>query len=469
MVTLETLNRWLVSVSEDEHLEFKEAKNQFDTTKLMRYCVALANEGGGYLVLGVSDKLPRKVVGTHAFKDANDIKSRVLSSLRVRIEFIELMHTNGRVLVIKIPSRPTGQPMHHDGSYLMRAGEELVPMTPDQLRKIFDEGHQSKFFEKIATNNLAADDIVVHLDTQTYFDLLKMPYPSSRDRVIAHLVKEALVKENGNSYAITNLGALLLAKDLRAFDTVNRKALRIVVYKGKNKLETVREQIETKGYAVGYESLVGYINSQLPANEVIGQALRTEMHVYPIIAIRELVANALVHQDFDESGMSPMVEIYSDRIEISNPGKPLIPTERFVDEYKSRNERLADFLRRMRICEEKSSGIDKVVSSTEAFQLPAPDFRVGTHHTITVLFAHQEFGVMVRADRMRACYLHCCLRYVSNEKMSNQSLRERFRLPESKAEAVSRIIADTIEAGLVKLDDPESNSRRYAKYVPFWA
>lgn len=243
----------------------------------------------------------------------------------------------------------------------------------------------------------------------------------------------------------------------------------MVVYKGKNKLETVREQIETKGYAVGYESLVGYINSQLPANEVIGQALRTEMHMYPIIAIRELVANALVHQDFDESGMSPMVEIYSDRIEISNPGKPLIPTERFVDEYKSRNERLADFLRRVRICEEKSSGIDKVVSSTEIFQLPAPDFRVGTHHTTTVLFAHQEFVAMGRTDRVRACYLHCCLRYVTNEKMSNQSLRERFHLPESKAEAVSRIIADTIEAGLVKLDDPESNSRRYAKYVPFWA
>lgn len=99
MVTLEMLNKWLVSDSEGEHLEFKEAKNQFDTTKLMRYCVALANEGGGYLVLGVSDKIPRKVVGTHAFKEANEIKSRILSGLRVRIEYIELMHTDGRVIL----------------------------------------------------------------------------------------------------------------------------------------------------------------------------------------------------------------------------------------------------------------------------------------------------------------------------------------------------------------------------------
>lgn len=351
----------------------------------------------------------------------------------------------------------------------MRSGEELVPMTPDQLKKIFDEGHHSRFFEKIALNNLTADDVVEHLDTQTYFDLLKMPYPSTRDSVIARLVKEALVIKNGRSFAITNLGAILLAKDLRVFDAVNRKALRIIVYKGKNKLESVREQIETKGYAVGYENLIGYINSQLPANEVIDQALRSEITMYPIIAIRELVANALVHQDFDESGMSPMVEVYSDRIEISNPGTPLIPTERFVDEYKSRNERLADLMRRMRICEEKSSGIDKVVSSTEAYQLPAPDFRVGTHHTTALLFAHQEFAVMARTDRIRACYLHCCLRYVTNEKMSNQSLRQRFQLQESKAEAVSRIISDTIEASLIKLDDPENHSRRYAKYVPFWA
>jgi ATP-dependent DNA helicase RecG len=137
---------------------------------------------------------------------------------------------------------------------------------------------------------------------------------------------------------------------------------------------------------------------------VIGKALRQEVKMFPEIAVRELVANALIHQDFTETGASVVVEIYSDRIEISNPGKPFIPPERFIDEYQSRNERLADLMRRLRICEEKGSGIDKVVQTAEVYQLPAPDFRLGEHRTIAILFAHRNFDDMDRNDRVRACY-----------------------------------------------------------------
>ncbi len=171
---------------------------------------------------------------------------------------------------------------------------------------------------------------------------------------------------------------------MRQFESLKRKTVRMVKYAGKNKLKTERDVPGQKGYAVGFSGLISYINSQLPVNEIIGQALREEVRMFPELAIRELVANALVHQDFEESGASVMVEIYTDRIEITNPGQPLIPTERFVDEYKSRNERLADLMRRMGICEEKGSGIDKVVFSTEYYQLPAPDFRVTPVHTTVV-------------------------------------------------------------------------------------
>lgn len=126
-------------------------------------------------------------------------------------------------------------------------------------------------------------------------------------------------------------------------------------------------------------------------------------------------------------------------------------------------------MRRLRICEEKGSGVDKVINAAEVFQLPPPDFRVAERHTIAVLFAHKEFDAMDHNDRIRACYQHCCLRYVMNEKMSNQSLRDRFKLPESKAETISRIIKETVTEQLIKLDDPSSTSKRYAKYIPFWA
>lgn len=164
-----------------------------------------------------------------------------------------------------------------------------------------------------------------------------------------------------------------------------------------------------------------------------------------------------------------MIEMYSDRVEISNPGIPPIQVERFIDEYRSRNEQLADLMRRFGICEEKGSGIDKVVNAAEVFQLPAPDFRVGKTRTTAVLFAHQNFDAMNKSDRIRACYQHCCLLYVSNQRMSNQTLRNRFRLSESKTATVSIVIGATKDAGLIKMDDSESTSTRYARYLPFWA
>jgi ATP-dependent DNA helicase RecG len=465
--TVEAVDRLIATPREHERLEFKEAKQQFDMVKLLRYCVALANEGGGLLVLGVSDRPPRKVVGTQAFLDPGTVKARIIEALRIRVEIEEVIHPAGRVLIFNVPSRPAGTALAHEGAYLMRAGEELLPMTADMLRRIFEEGRPD-FFCRSAVCGVTADDIIRLLDTQSLFDLFKLPYPATRDGVLARCESEKLIERRESTWDITNLGALLLAKDLREFDGLQRKAPRVIVYRGANKLETIRDQIGAKGYAVGFEGLIDFIGSQLPANEVIGQALRADVRMYPELAIRELVANALIHQDVEDTGSFVMIEIYSDRIEIANPGKPLIPPDRFIDEYKSRNERLADLMRRFGICEEKSSGIDKVVSLVEAWQLPAPDFRVGERNTTVVLYAHKPFEEMDRQERVRACYQHACLRYVSNQKMTNQSLRERFKLPETKAEAISRIISDTVNEGLVKLDDPENKSRRYAKYVPYW-
>jgi ATP-dependent DNA helicase RecG len=110
-----------------------------------------------------------------------------------------------------------------------------------------------------------------------------------------------------------------------------------------------------------------------------------------------------------------------------------------------------------------------VIETVEVVQLPAPDFRTGYRRTSVVLFAPKPFVQMDRNDRIRACYQHCCLRYVLNQHMTNQSLRERFKLPESKAESISRVIKDTTEAGKIRLLDPEQSSLRYRRYVPFWA
>ena len=472
MITLETLEKWLNVPTETEKLEFKEAKTQFDSTKLLEYCVALANEKGGYIVLGVTDKRPRQVVGSQAWSTAealNSIKAKIVNELKFRVEVIELNHENGRVLVFEVPSRPVGQPFHLDGKYLMRAGENLVPMTPDVLNRIFAE-NQSCWFSQPARCNRSSDDVIAILDTQTYFELLKSPYPTNQAAVLESLQGQDLIKQTTQGWTITNLAAILLAKKLDAFSpALARKAARVVIYEGMNKLQTRVDKIDNRGYAVCFNGLVDFVHSAAPQNRFIEEVVREEVKMFPEQALRELIANALVHQDFLVTGASVMLEMYSDRMEISNPGIPPIAVDRFIDGYRSRNEQLADFMRRFGICEEKGSGIDKVVSQAEVFQLPAPHFRVDETRTTAVLFAHQDFDNMSKTDRIRACYQHCCLLYVSNQRMSNQTLRKRFGLSEQKTATVSLVIGATKEAGLIKTDESESTSTRYARYLPFWA
>jgi predicted HTH transcriptional regulator len=246
--------------------------------------------------------------------------------------------------------------------------------------------------------------------------------------------------------------------------------MRIIVYKGPNRVETLREEQMERGYAAGFQSLIDYLNSQLPQNEHIGRALRAQVRMYPELAIRELVANALIHQDFWMTGTGPMIEVFTDRIEITNPGTPLIDPMRFIDQPpQSRNEDLAAFMRRVNICEERGSGIDKVIFHVEMFQLPAPDFYVTDKHTRAVLFAHRKLGEMAPQDRIRACYQHAGLQWVSNDQMTNASLRKRFGISDQNAAQASRIIRDTLAAGLIKESDPTNTSRRHSRYVPFWA
>ena len=235
-------------------------------------------------------------------------------------------------------------------------------------------------------------------------------------------------------------------------------------------MKAVKEQERTAGYGVDFEEAIRYLNDQLPRNEQIGQALRREVPAYPEIAVRELVANALIHQDFGVVGAGPMVEIFSDRMEISSPGQPLIDTRRFIDEPpRSRNEALASLMRRLSICEERGSGIDKVIFSVEVFQLPAPDFRVAGDGTVAVLYSPRQFAQMDRQERVRACYQHACIQYVSGKRMSNASLRKRLGISDSNYPLASRIIRDTIEADLLKAHGKGSGAKKTAAYVPYWA
>jgi Putative DNA-binding domain len=193
------IDLWRAQPKEHHRLEFKEAKTQFDNEKLYRYCVAIANEGGGHLILGVADKPPRPVVGTQAFRDLLTMAEKLFQMIGFRIDIEEVMHTDGRVLVFQIPTRPRGTAYHLDGKYLMRSGEQLVPMSEDQLRRIFAEG-EPDWLEEHSKVDLVAQQVVELLDTQTYFELMKLPYPTHQAGVIERLISERLIDEVDGTY-----------------------------------------------------------------------------------------------------------------------------------------------------------------------------------------------------------------------------------------------------------------------------
>lgn len=474
------IDRLIKLPKECEWVEFK--LNFKSEEEIGKYISALSNgaclqnEPFGYLAFGIDDK-SQQVRGTtfrsKLYKIGNEELENWLlqrTSPRIEVLLFETIYQDKLISLFQIQAA-NGQPTCFSHIDYIRVGSitRLLKDFPEKEKKIWNKTTKQVFEKGIALNIDTSADIIALLDTQCFFDLLKIPYPTNREAVIEKFITEKLVEKTNSGFAILNLGALLFAKNIQRFDTVKRKVVRVIQYEGKNKLKTIKEHEGIYGYAVGFEGMIKFINDLLPSNEIIGQALRDSIRMYPEIAIRELVANAIIHQDFEISGTGPMIEIFSDRIEITNPGLPLITPNRFIDECQSRNEDLASILRRFRICEERGSGMDKVVANIEIFQLPAYEAIIQEKHTKIVLYAYQKFADMDKQDRIRACYQHACLKYVMNEKMSNTTLRERFKIADENAAMVSRIIKDTYEAGLIKEDDPENTSRKYIKYIPIWA
>jgi len=470
---------------ETEWIEFK--INNFKPEDIGEYISALSNsaalcsEQTAFLVWGIEDET-HKLVGTkfkpHKEKIGNQEMELWLSTMllpRIDFKFHEKEINGKNLVLLEIPAaRHT--PVRFKENEFIRVGsiKKKLKDFPEKESALWNLFREYRFEQDVALSDVSVDEVLTLIDYPAYFYLTAKPLPANKTAIINRLAEEKmLIQRFHGQIDITNLGAVLFAKDLKKFERLARKSLRIIQYNGKNRVETVREfpttSQESKGYALGFEAAIGFIDSILPVNEQIGKAFREEVRMYPAIAVRELVANAIIHQDFSITGASPKVEIFTDRIEITNPGKPLIDTLRFIDSPpRSRNEDIAAFMRRINLCEERGSGIDKVISSVELFQLPPPDFRVVEDNTIAVLYADKKLNEMTQKERIRACYQHSCLQFVSNEEMTNTSLRKRFGIKDTNYPIASKIISETLKAELIKPYDAENKSKKLSSYVPFW-
>ena len=467
--------------NETPWLEFKH--NNYDPEMIGRDISALANSAAlyekncAYMLWGI-DNATHDIVGTdHNLqtikKGGEELENwlRSLLSKNTDFEFQTVSMVDKRVGVLII-YRAANQTTTFKKTDYIRVGSYTKKLSdyPALQAQLWARINNSKFEERHARMDMELTDALRLLDYTVYFDIIGIPQPTDADKIAYYLSEEAVIeKQDDGLYAITNLGAILFAKRLSDFPRIKRKAVRVVQYRGNNRLNMLKEETIGNGYAVGFEGLIKYIEALIPTEEVIVGAIRERKTAYPVLAIREAVANALIHQDFTITGAGPSVEIFQDRIEITNPGTPLVDVLRIIDNPpRSRNERLADLMRRLGMCEELGTGWDKIAISCELQQLPAPKIELYEGSTRVILYARMPFSGISPEDKLWACYLHACIKQVQGEQLTNSSLRARFGLKDSSSGSVSRLIKEAVNQKLIKPLDP-TTAPRYMKYIPIWA
>ena len=405
--------RQYLAENESRQLEFKRATTQFDSTKLMRYCCALSCEGVGKMVFGVSDD--KQVVGTQAFADPAKTEHDIHNRIGLRCTFETLQADGKRVLILHIPRSVVGHPTSYEGRYWMRSGESLAPMSPERLRELLNEGAPS-YLDENEPGTHSWDEIKLLPAVERYYELIGSRMPGEetqiRDFLRMHFVERTAF--DASLFYIRRLGAITLARSLNDFPDVEHHTIRVMRLRGTSITDMVFDRTYSKGYAVVFDDVIDQINALLPVNEDFADGLRDEHRDFSLVAVREIVVNACVHQDFMEHG-----------------------------------------------------GIDRALENIEKQQTDAPEFIVKTRST-TVELRKGRFEDMGMKERVNAAYLHCCLQTAKGGFLTNSSLRERFGLSKAKTAVTSQVIAAAVDAGLIFLDPATKGSRRTARYLPFY-
>lgn len=430
-----------------------------------------------YLIWGVDDG-SHEIVGTKVRlqlekKGEQELENwlRYLLSKNADFEFYDTEVDGKHVELIRI-HKALNEPVAFQKIDYIRSGSYTKKLNefPTFRAQLWDKLRHSLFEDVRVKIDQRYEDIIRLLQVDAYFTLLKIPQPTEKDAVIHYLNEDRIIRKQDNGlYSITNLGALLFAKDLNEFARLGRKSMRVVQYKGKNRLLLQKEESFVQGYAVCFENIVRYVNALLPSNEDVNTVQLSTISKFPLPSIREAIANSLIHQDLYITGAAPVVEIFENRVEVTNPGTPLVDVLRIIDNPpKSRNEKLASLMRRLKMCEELGRRWDRMVLACEAQFLPAPRIDVFQDSTKVTLFSKIEFSNIPMEEKLWSCYLHACLMYVQGEVLTNKSLRDRFGVKETSAGSISRLIKESVREKLIKPIDPDT-AKRYMKYIPIWA
>ena len=356
---------------EGERLEFKEAKENFHFETLVKYCAALANEGGGRMVLGISDRVPRRVVGTRAFDVVEKTKAGILQRLHLRVEADEWAMPEGRVLVFRVPPHPLGLPISFQGAYWMRSGEELVPMTPDLLRRIFDE--VSPDWSAEVCSRATQQD----LSPQAIAQFRSLWFRKSGRADLAHLPDDQLLRDaellvaEGVTWA-----ALVLLGTRQALGRHLAQAEIVFEYKSSEKTGPAEHREEFReGFLLHHDALWELVNRRNPRHSFQDGLFMRDIAAFNEGAVREALLNAVSHRDYRLAG-SVFVRQFPDRLEIASPGgfpRGITP-ENIIDRQFPRNRRIAEALARCGFVERSGQGANRIFESCIRESKPLPDF-----------------------------------------------------------------------------------------------
>lgn len=463
--------------TEENRLDWK-ADISSKELRMACHLSAFANQqGGGFLVFGIDDggnslHLSQKSFEAIISKVGNTARHGTEPAVQVDQQIGNFR--GSPILVIKVkesvkkPVNLKGKTIEH--AYIRSAGQTRK-MDRDEIRSSIVSSNNQKYELLPALTNLTEQEVRTFLDVDGYIALLSRTMGAVPAGLQVLKTNHLLEAKSAGKYDITNLGMLLCAQDFNAFGT-GYLSVRVIKYQGTNKLFAISERVFSRGYALEFEEITSFVLGLLPHNEAIQEALRIQTYVYPPVALRELVANAIVHQLLERRSGSVLIEIFDDRIDITNPGRllPSINIDQLINAHpESRNEILAKELRDLGMCEERGSGIDRAINDVEFYGLPPLDFFESDNYFRATILGPKTYGQMTAEERVRACYQHCSLMYVGHQKMTNQTLKNRLKLSPTNHAQASRVIKFAIQAGKIRLADPQNKAKKYMYYVPYWA
>lgn len=448
-----------------------------DKKRLVEHISAFANNpSGGFLVYGINrDGLSQSITITEAEQIIGKLGNLAREGVEppVILDHCNYSYNNNNLLFIRIPESKE-KPVHLRGASIeetfIRSAGQTRKAHKNEIKKLLESSAEISFELLPAHPCQPYNRLIDLIDYSAYFQMLNIPVPENESAIIEALANDRILIPQQAGYLISNLGAILFAKDLNNFEKLGRKAIRVITYAGGDRLNSLKERNFNKGYAIQTRELVNTIMEILPTHEEFENIFRKEIKLYPEIAIRELVVNAMIHQDFAISGTGPMIEIFKDRLELTNPGRSIVKPLRIIDQPpQSRNEALASMMRRLNLCEERGYGFDKVVDAIEKQLLPPLDIIEYENHFKVVLFAPRQLTKMNLAEKVRACYYHACLKYIAGGALTNQSIRERFKISDKNYPMASKIISESMKQGVIKVQNNNTISKKLRSYIPFWA